>query len=67
MMRLSRRALRPISLAGVGVLVALVASWAVAFAQYPPPVGSVTASVSDAAPGTGTTVTTSCVVVGSQG
>ena len=67
MTRLLRRALRPISAAGVGVLIAVVACWAVAFAQYPPPVGSVTAGVSNPAPGTGATVTATCVVVDSQG
>ena len=67
MMRLLRRALRPISLAGVGVLIALVASWAVAFAQYPPPVGSVTAGVSNPAPSTGASITVNCTVVDSQG
>jgi len=67
MMRLSRRALRPISLGGVAILIALAVSWAVAFAQYPPPVGSVTANVSDAAPAVGATVTVSCVVLDSQG
>ena len=67
MMRLSRRTLRPISVAGVGVLIALVASWAVAFAQYPPPVGSVTANVSDPSPDTGASVSVTCVVVDSQG
>jgi len=51
----------------VGVLIALAASWAVAFAQYPPPVGSVTASVSEPAPTTGASVTATCVVVDSQG
>ena len=67
MMRLLRRALRPISLGGVAILIALAVSWAVAFAQYPPPVGSVTANVSDAAPAVGATVTVSCVVLDSQG
>ena len=67
MTRLLRRALRPISVASVGVLIAVVACWAVAFAQYPPPVGSVTAGVSNPAPGTGATVTATCVVVDSQG
>jgi len=51
----------------VGVLIALAACWAVAFAQYPPPVGSVTASVSGPAPTTGASVTATCVVVDSQG
>ena len=67
MTRLLRRALRPISVASVGVLIAVVACWAVAFAQYPPPVGSVTAGVSNPAPGTGATVTATCLVVDSQG
>ncbi len=67
MTRLLRTALRPISAAGVGVLIAVVACWAVAFAQYPPPVGSVTAGVSNPAPGTGATVTATCLVVNSQG
>jgi hypothetical protein len=59
--------LRPISAVGLGVLIALVACWAVAFAQYPPPVGGVTAGVSNPAPGTGATVTATCLVVDSQG
>lgn len=67
MMKLLRRAVRPVSLAGVGVLIALVASWAVAFAQYPPPVGSVTAGASNPAPSTGASVTVACTVVDSQG
>lgn len=67
MMRLPRRALRPISLGGVAIFIALAASWAVAFAQYPPPVGSVTASVSNPSPATGATVTVSTVVLDSQG
>jgi len=67
MMRLLRRALRPLSLVGVGVLIALVATWAVAFAQYPPPVGSVTAGASNPTPSTGASVTVSCTVVDSQG
>ena len=67
MTRILRRALRPISVATVSVLIAVVACWAVAFAQYPPPVGSVTAGVSNPAPGTGASVTATCVVVDSQG
>ncbi len=67
MTRLLRRALRPISAAGLGVLIAVVAFWAVAFAQYPPPAGGVTAGVSNPAPGTGATVTATCLVVDSQG
>jgi hypothetical protein len=67
MMRLLRRALRPVSVAGVGMLIAVVAFWAVAFAQYPPPVGSVTADVNNSTPSTGGTVTATCEVVDSQG
>jgi hypothetical protein len=67
MSRLLRRALRPISAAGVGVLIAVVACWAVAFAQYPPPVGAVTAGVSNPVPSTGASVTATCLVVDSQG
>ena len=67
MTRLLRRALRPTSAAGVGVLIAVVACSAIAFAQYPPPAGSVTAGVSNPAPGTGATVTATCLVVDSQG
>ena len=67
MMSLLRKASRPLSLAGAGVLIALVASWAIAFAQYPPPVGSVTAGASNPAPSTGASVTVSCTVVDSQG
>ena len=67
MSRLLRRALRPISVAGVGVLIAVVACWAVAFAQYPPPVGSVTAGVSNPTPSTSASVTATCLVVDSQG
>jgi hypothetical protein len=67
MSRLLRRALRPISVAGVGVLIAVAACWAVAFAQYPPPVGAVTAGVSNPTPSTGASVAATCLVVDSQG
>ena len=67
MMRISRRALRPVSLAGAGALIALVLCSALAFAQYPPPVGSVAAGVSNGSPGTGATVTATCTVLDSQG
>jgi hypothetical protein len=53
--------------AGVVVLIALVASWAVAFAQYPPPAGSVTGSVNNPAPSPGASVTVTCTVTNSQG
>ena len=67
MMRLLRRTLRPLSVAGMGVLIALVASWAIAFAQYPPPAGSVTGSVNNPAPSPGASVTVTCTVTNSQG
>jgi hypothetical protein len=51
----------------MGVLIALVTTWAIAFAQYPPPAGSVTAGVSNPTPGPGASVTVTCTVLNNQG
>ncbi len=67
MMALARRVLNAIALAGIAVIATLVASWIVAFAQYPPPVGSVTTTSSNTSPTTGTSVTVTCTVLDTQG
>lgn len=64
---LSPRFLAAVTLVSIGLLLALATSWGLAFAQYPPPVGSVTTSVVDTAPATGTSVTCTCAVLDTQG
>lgn len=56
MTALSRRVLYPVVLAAIGAAIVLATSWTMAFAQYPAPVGSVSTSVSDTTPSTGSTV-----------
>ncbi|MDP2947937.1 MAG: hypothetical protein Q8P22_00150 [Chloroflexota bacterium] len=63
----ARRVLNAIALAGIAVIATLVASWIVAFAQYPPPVGSVTTTASNTSPATGASVTVTCTVLDTQG
>jgi len=67
MSELPRRVLPAIVLATVGLLVALAIAGETASAQYPPPVGSVTTSLSDPTPATGTSVTCTCTVLDTVG
>jgi len=70
MSELPRKVLPAIALATVGLLVALMVltiAGGTASAQYPPPVGSVTASLSDPTPATGTSVTCTCTVLDTVG
>jgi len=67
MVALTRRILKAIALAGIGVIAALAASWIVTFAQYPPPVGSVTTTASNTSPATGASVIVTCTVLDTQG
>jgi len=67
MSELPRKVLPAIALATVGLLVALVIAGGTASAQYPPPVGSVTTSLSDTTPATGTSVTCTCTVLDTVG
>ena len=67
MSELRRKVLPAIALTTIGLLVALVIAGGTASAQYPPPVGSVTASLSDPTPATGTSVTCTCTVLDTVG
>ena len=67
MSELPRKVLPAIVLATVGLLVALAITGETASAQYPPPVGSVTTSLSDTTPATGTSVTCTCEVLDTVG
>ncbi len=64
---LSRKVLPAIALATIGLLVTLAIAGGTASAQYPPPVGSVTASLSDPTPATGASVTCTCEVLDTVG
>jgi len=67
MSELPRKVLPAIALATVGLLVALAIAGGTASAQYPPPVGSVTTSVSETTPATGASVTCTCKVLDTVG
>jgi len=70
MSELPRKVLPAIALAIIAFLVALMAltlAGGTASAQYPPPAGSVTASLSDPTPATGTSVTCTCTVLDTVG
>jgi hypothetical protein len=67
MSELPRKVLSAILLAIPALLVALVIAGGTASAQYPPPVGSVTASLSDTTPATGTSVACTCTVLDTVG
>jgi hypothetical protein len=64
---LPRKVLPAIALATIGLLVALAIAGGTASAQYPPPVGSVTTSVSETAPATEASVTCTCKVLDTVG
>lgn len=64
---LPRKVLPAIALATIGLLVALAIAGGTASAQYPPPVGSVTTSVSETAPATGASVPCTCKVLDTVG
>lgn len=64
---LPRKVLPAIALATIGLLVALAIAGGTASAQYPPPVGSVTTSVSETAPAAGASVTCTCKVLDTVG
>jgi hypothetical protein len=67
MSELPRKVLPAIALATMAFLVGLVIAGGTASAQYPPPVGSVTASLSDTTPATGTSVACTCTVLDTVG
>jgi ABC-type Na+ efflux pump permease subunit len=70
MSELPRKVLPAIALAIIGLLVALMAltiAGGTASAQYPPPAGSVTVSLSDTTPATGSSVTCTCAVLDTVG
>jgi hypothetical protein len=67
MSELPRKVLPAIALAITALLVALTIAGGTASAQYPPPVGSVTASLSDPTPATGASVTCTCEVLDTVG
>jgi ABC-type Na+ efflux pump permease subunit len=70
MSELPRKVLPAIALAIIALLVALTAltiAGGTASAQYPPPVGSVTTSLSDTTPATGASVTCTCTVLDTVG
>ena len=70
MSELLRKILPAIALAAIGLLVALMVltiAGGTASAQYPPPVGSVTTSLSDPTPATGSSVTVTCTVLDTVG
>jgi hypothetical protein len=67
MSELPRKVLPAIVLAITALLVALTIAGGTASAQYPPPVGSVTASLSDPTPATGASVTCTCEVLDTVG
>jgi hypothetical protein len=67
MSELPRKVLPAIALTTMALLVALVIAGGTASAQYPPPVGSVTASLSDTTPATGTSVACTCTVLDTVG
>jgi hypothetical protein len=67
MSELARKVLPATALATMALLVALVIAGGTASAQYPPPVGSVTASLSDTTPATGTSVACTCTVLDTVG
>jgi hypothetical protein len=67
MSELPWKVLSAIALASIALLVALVIAGGTASAQYPPPVGSVTASLSDTTPATGTSVSCTCTVLDTVG
>ena len=70
MSELLRKILPAIALAAIGLLVALMVLTIVggtASAQYPPPAGSVTVSLSDTTPATGSSVTCTCAVLDTVG
>ena len=70
MSELLRKILPAIALAAIGLLVTLMVltiAGGTASAQYPPPAGSVTASLSDTTPATGSSVTVTCTVLDTVG
>jgi hypothetical protein len=67
MSELPQKVLSAIAMTAFGLLVALVIAGGTASAQYPPPVGSVTAALSDPTPATGTSVTCTCTVLDTVG
>lgn len=70
MSELLRKILPAIALAAIGLLVALMVltiAGGTASAQYPPPAGSVTVSLSDTTPATGSSVTVTCTVLDTVG
>jgi hypothetical protein len=67
MSELPRKVLPAITLATIGLLVALAIAGGTASAQYPPPVGSVDTSVSDPTPATEASVTCTCEVLDTVG
>ncbi|GAG42850.1 unnamed protein product, partial [marine sediment metagenome] len=70
MSELLRKILPAIALAAIGLLVALMVltiAGGTASAQYPPPAGSVTVSLSDPTPATGSSVTVTCTVLDTVG
>jgi len=67
MSELPRKALPAIALATIGLLVAMAIAGGTVSAQYPPPVGSVTTSVSETAPAAGASVTCTCKVLDTVG
>lgn len=70
MSELLRKILPAIALAAIGLLVALMVltiAGGTASAQYPPPAGSVTTSLSDTTPATGSSVTVTCTVLDTVG
>jgi hypothetical protein len=67
MSELPRKVLLAIALVTVGLLAALTIAGGTASAQYPPPVGSVTTSLSDTTPATGASVTCTCAVLDTVG
>ncbi len=70
MSELLRKVLPAIALAVIALLVALMAltiAGGTASAQYPPPAGSVTVSLSDTTPATGSSVTCTCAVLDTEG
>lgn len=64
---LPRKVLPAVVLATIGLLIALTIAGGTASAQYPPPVGSVTADASDMTPSTGDSITCTCEVLDTAG
>lgn len=67
MSELPRKVLPATALVIIALLVALTIAGGTASAQYPPPVGSVTTSLSDTTPATGSSVTCTCTVLDTAG